>query len=236
MCTLPLLLEDHSQLLFWIMDIDRTLLQVRLNQGQTLVKQRWQVIAVRRHIINGCFQTLFLNMVHLLAHLQCVDSTIIIMHQTNMKCDSCLLRNDKTMRTVITTTSDHANVTQVRVMLCDKAGMPVPPSQCRMLRAWVGAWFAPGRQVVLVEPAMRQLPSTISSAADRKADIISRLEPASMVTKYGQTQRIEDALCWDLLEKHEVVLDGGLQQVRACACVVRVRPGACVRACVCMCA
>jgi hypothetical protein len=28
------------------------------------------VIAVRRHIINGCFQTLFLNMVHLLAHLQ----------------------------------------------------------------------------------------------------------------------------------------------------------------------
>jgi hypothetical protein len=92
-------------------------------------------------------------------------------------------------------------------MLCDKAGKPLPPSECRMLRAWVHTWFVATRQLMLAEPAVRMLPSGVTTAAERKAEVMNRLAEQFV----GSTK-----LCWDVVGEREVVLEGGLQQVGLC--------------------
>jgi hypothetical protein len=94
-------------------------------------------------------------------------------------------------------------------MLCDEAGKPLPPSECRMLRAWVGAWFAGKRRLLLVEPTVRKLPPDNASAAARKAAVMKLLFSGLK----GQVPAWADKLRWGLVGRREVVLEGGLQQV-----------------------
>jgi hypothetical protein len=98
---------------------------------------------------------------------------------------------------------------QVRVILCDKAGKLLPPDQCRLLRAWVGAWFTTGRALALVEPAARQLTPGATAAAARKAEFMARLAPWIFPTVSDKAV----TLCWDQVGEREVVLEGGLPQV-----------------------
>ncbi len=91
-------------------------------------------------------------------------------------------------------------------MLCDKAGKPLPPSECRKLRAWMYTWFVATRPLMLVEPTVRMLPSgAATAAAQRKADAMKWL---ALDCKADAGK-----LCWDTVGKREVVLEGGLQQV-----------------------
>ncbi len=99
-------------------------------------------------------------------------------------------------------------------MLCDKAGKPLPPRECRLLRAWLGAWFVSGRMLMLVEPTLRQLPP--SGSAARKAEIMAwRASDAGMAVTEAIKQQadVADAVSWDVVTEREVVLEGGLQQV-----------------------
>ncbi len=79
-----------------------------------------------------------------------------------------------------------------------------------MLRAVVGAWFAPGRLLALAEPSVRQLQSGATTAAARKAEAMTWVVPGGVPGAHG-----EDAhnMCWDLVGEWEVVLEGGVQQV-----------------------
>jgi hypothetical protein len=120
-------------------------------------------------------------------------------------------------------------------MLCDKAGKPLPPSQCRMLRAWVGAWFIPNRHLSLRKPTAVELASDAASVAACKADAMARLAEEKSVEVDGKTVHLVDSACWDLVGQREVVVEGGLQQVRASHPSVSLacrRMRACVRACV----
>jgi hypothetical protein len=89
-------------------------------------------------------------------------------------------------------------------MLCDKAGKLLPPSECRMLRAWVHNWFVCTRRVFLLEPTVRQPAPDAATVAFSKADVMRRL-----------SSECADGLCWDVVGEREVVLEGGLQQVCA---------------------
>jgi hypothetical protein len=103
-------------------------------------------------------------------------------------------------------------LSQVRVMLCDEAGKPLPPSECRKLRAWMYTWFVATRPLMLVEPTVRMLPSDTTAVAARKADAIKALFPGFEVAG-GQLQSCVDKFRWDLVGECELVLEGGLQQV-----------------------
>jgi hypothetical protein len=100
-------------------------------------------------------------------------------------------------------------------MLRDKAGKPLPPSDCHLLNAWVGAWFAANRQVLLVEPSVAALPS--DAAAAHKADVQAWLAPGRLVSSWKAHMHhmvdSEGTACLDLIGQREVVLEGGLQQV-----------------------
>jgi hypothetical protein len=98
-------------------------------------------------------------------------------------------------------------------MLCDKAGKPLPPSECRLLRAWIEPCFATRRYLVLVEPSARALPPGAALAPGTPLSAARELFTGGNV-----------------ITDREVVLEGGLQQV--CAGVVVVAGSGACAACV----
>lgn len=101
----------------------------------------------------------------------------------------------------------HGTPAQVRVMLCDKAGKPLPPSECRKLRTIMGAWLVTGRHVLLAEPSVRQVPPDAANPCTAP--------PGASLADVCKMYSVPlDSVCWDVLEELEVVLESGLRQVR----------------------
>jgi hypothetical protein len=99
-------------------------------------------------------------------------------------------------------------LSQVRVMLCDKDGNLLPPSECRLLLPWAHAWLVPLRLVVLVQPSTNLLPYDAATVAACKAEAIKWMSPG-----IKEDADLRAKLCWDFVGKQEVVLEGGLHQV-----------------------
>jgi hypothetical protein len=75
------------------------------------------------------------------------------------------------------------------------------------------------RKILLMQPTAVELPTDAATVAAYKANTMAQLAEAVTVDANGGVSRMADVVCWDLVGRREVVVEGGLQQV--CVCVLK---------------